>query len=67
MLMYININKSKTPYRFNYLILICLNYIYCNIRFLWFSFLLDIPFSLFIVWKTSMPKHFVCDQNFLAY
>lgn len=47
--------------------LICLNYIYCNVRFLCFSFLPDIPFGLFIVWKTSLPTYFVCDENFLTH
>lgn len=60
--MYLNINESKPPYR--YIILICTNYIYFKIGFLSVSFLPDLPFYLFIAWKTSPPKYLVCGHSF---
>lgn len=55
---------SKPPYRYNYVILICTNYIYFKIGFLRVSFLPDLPFYLFIVWKTSLPKYLICGHRF---
>lgn len=57
-------NLSKPPYRYNYVILICTNYIYFKIVFICISFLPDLPFCLLVVWKTSLPKYLVCGHSF---
>lgn len=57
-------NLSKAPYRYKYFILIFVNCIYSKAGFLCVSFLPDLPFCLFIIWKTSLPTYLVCGQSF---
>jgi len=50
-----------------YIVLICTNYIYFKIGFFCVSFLPDLPFYLFIFWKTSLPKYLVCSLSFFNF